>query len=60
MNTAIFNDMITLVENCQELMARLDEAREALTDEQFDEALDGPFGEILAAAMDVEGAMEEL
>ena len=54
-----FNDLITLWEYCDELRDRLNETREALTDEQWDAATDGPFGEILMAAMDVESAFED-
>ena len=60
MNTGIFNDMITLVEHCQELSRQLATAREELTDEQWDEMQDGPFGEILCAAMDVEAQLDDM
>jgi len=49
-----------LYECCTELKARLEEAREALSEEQW-EALDqGPFGEILGAAMDVEYYVDKI
>ena len=57
MNTAIFNDVINLVEYCEELKARLEEAREELTEDQWQQIKDGPFGEVLAAAEDVENAI---
>ena len=53
-NTGMLNDMITLVEYCEELQRELQDAREALTDEQWDAMMDGPFGKVLAAALDVE------
>ena len=59
MNTGSFHDLINLWEHCDALRDRLNEAREALTDEQWEAMQDGPFGEILCAAMDVEAALED-
>ena len=59
MNTGTFHDLIALWEYTDALRDRLNEAREALTDEQWEAACDGPFGEILCAAMDVEAAFED-
>jgi len=59
MNTGTFHDLINLWEHCDELRDRLTEARMSLTDEQWDTACEGPFGEILCAAMDVEAALED-
>ena len=47
-----------LFARCQELRDRLNEAREALTDDEFEAAYEGPFAEILCSAMDVEAALE--
>ena len=41
-----------------ELCRRLAEARERLSDEEFEQAYEGPFDEIICAAMDVEDAWE--
>ena len=41
-----------------ELCRRLAEARERLSDEEFDEVYEGPFDEIVCAAIDVEDAWE--
>ena len=60
MNTGYLNDLISLVEYCDALRDRLEEAREAATDEQWDAFTDGPFGEILCAAMDVEGQLDSM
>lgn len=54
MDSNNFADFGALFDACVELRSRLEEAREALSDEQFDAALDGPLSEILCAAMDVE------
>lgn len=59
MNTEHFNKLAALFEACQELRDRLNEAREATTDEQFDALYDGHAGDILSAAMDVEALLEE-
>ena len=59
MITTLFDDLSRLVETCHELRLRLNEAREKLTEEQFEALYDGPFDEILCAAMDVEDALLE-
>ena len=59
MNTGTFHDLINLWERCDLLRQALEDARKELTDEQWDELTDGPFGEILAAAVDVEEAFED-
>jgi len=58
MNTGNLHDLIALLETCSELRDRLNEAREALTDEQFEALYDTPFDEILCAAMDVEALLD--
>lgn len=59
MNEGSFYDLLNLFQHCQELRDRLNEARERLSDEQFEALYEGPFDEILCAAMDVEAALEE-
>ena len=59
MNTENLNKLIELFEHCQELRDRINEAREALTDEQWEAAYEGPFGEIIDAAVDLEAALED-
>lgn len=58
MNTGNLNDLIELLETCGQLRDRLNEAREALTEEQFEALYDTPFDEILCAAMDVEHLLD--
>lgn len=58
MNTGNLNDLIELLETCGQLRDRLAEARVEATDEQWEAISDGPFGEILCAAMDVEDLIE--
>ena len=55
----MINDLTNLFEACTELRNRLNELREELTDEQFDQLTDGPAGEVLYAAMDVEYTIEQ-
>ena len=57
MITTLFQDLEQLLESCHELRSRLEEARKALTDEQFEALYETPFDEILCAAMDVEDAL---
>ena len=45
---------------CNELVRRLQECRDRLSDEEFDKAHDGPFAEVLCAAMDVEDAYAKM
>ena len=59
MTNTIFDEAQALIEACQELRDRLNEAREELTDAQFEKQYDGPLGEILCAAMDVEYMLEK-
>ena len=59
MNEGSFHDLLALFNYCQELRDRLNEAREAMTDEEFDQAHEGPWADILCAAMDVEAALED-
>ena len=49
-----FEDYGALYDWCEELHRRLEEGRQAMTEEAFDAAFEGPFADILAAAMDVE------
>ena len=49
-----------LIRAAQELRAELDKAREILTDEDFEAGLDGAFGDVLAAAMEVEDYIDQL
>ena len=58
MKSGSFNDLINLWEYCDALRDRLEEARKDVDAQQWDAACDGPFGEILCAAMDVEAAFE--
>jgi len=58
MNTGNLNDLIELLETCGQLRDRLVEARNEATDEQWDAFGEGPFGEILCAAIDVEDLIE--
>lgn len=58
MNTGNLNDLIELLETCGQLRDRLEEARTEVSDEAWDALQDGPFGEILCAAMDVEHLIE--
>jgi hypothetical protein len=60
MNTGNLNKLIELFEHCQELRDRLGEARKDLiiTGEQWEAFAEGPFGEILDAAVAVEAALE--
>ena len=53
------DSLTSLIDSCSELRDRLNEAREELTDAQFDKQQDGPWGEILCAAMDVEYELEK-
>ena len=59
MTTTLFDDLASLVESCHELRGQLEAARKALSDEQFDDLLDGHAADIVAAAMDVEYALEK-
>lgn len=57
MNTelnTLFEYFEKIVETCDELKGRLEDARKALTEDQFDDLLDGDAADIVAAAMDVE------
>jgi hypothetical protein len=54
MNSDKFADFGALYDACTELRARLNEARDAISDDAWDAAMEGPFAEILCAAMDVE------
>ena len=54
MDANTFADFGALYDACAELRARLNEARDALSDDAWDAAQSGPFAEILCAAMDVE------
>lgn len=54
MSINVFDSLTMYHEAAVELHARLEEAREAMSDEEWDAANDGPLGEILCAAMDVE------
>lgn len=58
MNTGNLNDLIELLETCGQLRDRLKEARIEATDEQWDALGEGPFGEILCVAIDVEHLIE--
>ena len=49
-----FDKVSALHEACQELRNRIEEAREAIPEPLWDAMLDGPFGDVLGAAMDVE------
>ena len=49
-----FDKVSALMEACQELRNRLEQAREAIPDAVWDAMADGPFGDVLDAAMDVE------
>ena len=55
----MITDLTNLFEACTELRDRLNELREEMTDEQFDQLTDGPMGEVLCAAMDVEYTIEK-
>jgi hypothetical protein len=59
MDAGAFSSLGMLFQACQELRDRLDEAREALTEDEFEAAYEGPFAEILCAAMDVEDVLEQ-
>ena len=59
MNTEHIEKLAALFEACQELRGRLNEAREGMTDDEFDALYDGHAGDILSAAMDVEALLEE-
>lgn len=58
MDTGHLNDCITLIELCEELARHLAEAREKLTEDEFEALYDSPFDEILCAAMDIEDHLE--
>ena len=58
MNTGNLNDLIELLETCGQLRDRLEEARRDADADAWDALQDGPFGEILCAAMDVEHLIE--
>lgn len=58
MDTGTFENLSNLFQACRELRDRLDEARDALTEEEFEAAYEGPFAEILCAAMDLEMVLE--
>jgi len=55
----MITDLTNLFEACTELRDRLNELREELTDDQFDDAMSGRLSEVLCAAMDVEYAIEK-
>ena len=57
--TTLFDDLALLVEACHEARRALDKAREVLTEDDFDDLLDGPAADIVAAAMDVEYYLEK-
>ncbi len=54
MSISVFDSLTLYHEAAVELHARLEEARAAMSDEEWDAMCDGPAGEILSAAMDVE------
>lgn len=54
MSANVFTRIAQLQEANEELVKRLEEARQTISEEEFEAAMDGPFGEILCAAMDVE------
>lgn len=54
MATNTFDALTLYHEAAVELSARLEEARQSLSDEEWDSYCDGVLGEILCAAMDVE------
>ena len=56
MATNVFDRITQLHEANEELVKRLEEARQTISEEEFEAVMDGPFGEILCAAMDVEYA----
>ena len=56
---ASIDSLTSLIDSCSELRDRLNELREELTDSQFDKVSEGPLGEILCAAMDVEYELEK-
>ena len=60
MTTDVLENMIQLFEACQELRTELEAARAKLTNDDFEAALDGPWGDILSAAMDVEGLLDSM
>lgn len=59
MNASILHDMTMTHEACLELIARLQEVRSEMDDEAWDAATEGPLGEILCAAMDIEYLLEK-
>lgn len=59
MKNTTFENLALLLEACVELRKWLVVAREAMTDEAWDAMCDGPAGEILCAAMDVEYYVEK-
>lgn len=59
MNSENFADFGALFDHCVELRARLEEARKVISDDDWAAMSDGPFGEILCAAMDVEYWVDE-
>ncbi len=60
MNLENFETLAELFKAAQDLRAELEKARQVLTDEDFETALDGPFGEVLSAAMEVEDYIDQL
>ena len=50
----VLESLDALYETSFELHSALERAREAISDEDWDAFLDGPLGEVLCAAMDVE------
>jgi len=58
MNIGNLHDLIALLETCSELRDRLNEARETLTEEEFDALYETPFDAIVCAAMDVEALLD--
>lgn len=59
MATNTFDALTLYHEAAVELHARLEEARAAMSDEEWDAMCDGPAGEILCAAMDIEYYVEK-
>lgn len=49
-----FDKLAALHEACDALVKALEDTREEVPDEVWDAAMDGPWGNILGAAMDVE------
>ena len=60
MNTNFQDALDNLLQFSSLLRDAMVEAREEMTDEEFEAFEDGPIGEILCAAMDVEHAFEQI